>query len=258
MASRFRKLQDKHVLVIGGTSGIGFAVAEGALDAGARVTVSSSNPTRVEAAVQKLRASFPDGTVAGHACDLSKPTVEHDLEALFAKLSAPLDHLVYTAGDNLATGATADMTHEGLLRAGQVRYFAAALAAKVASRHLRPGPRSSITFTTGVVSQKPRPGWTVAAGYGAGLHGLTRGFALDLRPIRVNLVSPGAVVTELWDAYLGGDADKKQAMLAHVEKTMPTGRLALPEDCAEAYLWLMKDPSVTGTVVNSDSGALLI
>lgn len=257
MATKFRKLQDKHVFVIGGTSGIGFAVAEGSLEAGARVTVSSSNPARVESAIQRLKSSFPNGTVAGHVCDLSKPTMEQDLEDLFAKVGT-LDHLVYTAGDKIATGTIEDMSYESLLAAGQVRYFAAALAAKVGSKYLTPGPFSSIILTTGLVSDKPRPGWAVVNGFATGLHGLTRGLALDLKPVRVNLVNPGAVETELWDTVLGDNPEAKKAVMDDVVKSVPTGRLAQPEDCAEAYLFLMKDASVTGTVVNSDSGALLV
>lgn len=87
---------------------------------------------------------------------------------------------------------------------------------------------------------------------------MTRNLAFDLKPIRVNLVSPGAVETELWDQVTEGDEKAKQAMFAQVAKSAPTGRLAQPEDVAEAYLFLMKDPSVTGTVVDSNSGALLV
>lgn len=95
MASKYQKLQNKHVLVIGGTSGLGFAVAEAALASGAHVTVSSSNPSRVDSAVQKLKSSFPEVAIAGHVCDLSKPTVEEDIEALFAKVGK-VDHIVFT------------------------------------------------------------------------------------------------------------------------------------------------------------------
>lgn len=96
------------------------------------------------------------------------------------------------------------------------------------------------------------------AGYASGLHAMTRNLALDLKPIRVNLVSPGVVETELWDKVTSGDAQAKQAAFDGVVKSVPTGRVAQPEDVAEAYLFLMKDPSVTGTVVDSNSGALLI
>lgn len=96
------------------------------------------------------------------------------------------------------------------------------------------------------------------AGYAGGLQAMTRNLAFDLKPIRVNLVSPGAVETELWDLVTSGDEKAKQAMFDAVAKSVPTGRIAQPEDVAEAYLFLMKDPNVTGTVVDSNSGALLV
>ncbi|KAJ4422543.1 hypothetical protein N0V82_002771 [Gnomoniopsis sp. IMI 355080] len=257
MASKYQKLQNKHVLVIGGTSGLGFAVAEGSLASGAHVTVSSSNPSRVESTLQKLKSSFPEATIAGHVCDLSKPTCEQDIEALFAKVGK-VDHIVYTAGDKLATAPISEITYEKLIAAGQIRFFAALLVAKVGSKFLSPGPFSSITLTTGSISQKPRPNWSMIAGYGSGLHAMTRNLAFDLKPIRVNLVSPGAVETELWDQVTSGDEKEKQALFDAVAKSSPTGRLAQPEDVAEAYLFLMKDPNVTGTVVDSNSGALLV
>ncbi|KKY30244.1 putative short-chain dehydrogenase [Diaporthe ampelina] len=201
MASKYQKLLNKHVLVIGGTSGIGFGVAEASLASGAQITVSSSNQSRVDAAVEKLKADFPDQKVAGYACDLSKPTVEQDLEALFSKVGK-VDHIVYSAGDKLAAAPIQEINYEKIVAAGQVRFIAALLAAKVGSKYLKPGPYSSITLTTG--------------------------------------------------------SETKKKHLEGIAEQVPTGRVAQPADVAEAYLFLMKDPSVTGTVVDSNSGALLI
>lgn len=156
MASKYQKLLNKHVLVIGGTSGIGFGVAEASLASGAQVSVSSSNQSRIDAAVEKLKSDFPDQKVAGYACDLSKPTVEQDLEALFSMVGK-VDHIVFSAGDKLAAAPIQEITYEKIIAAGQVRFVAALLAAKVGSKYLNPGPYSSITLTTGSVSQKPRP-----------------------------------------------------------------------------------------------------
>lgn len=156
MASKYQKLLGKHVIVIGGTSGIGYGVAEASLASGAQVTVSSSSQPRVDATVEKLKADFPDQKVAGYACDLSKPTVEQDLEALFSK-AGKVDHIVYSAGDKLAAAPIQEITYEKIVAAGQLRFIAALLAAKVGSKYLTPGPYSSITLTTGSVSQKPRP-----------------------------------------------------------------------------------------------------
>lgn len=140
---------------------------------------------------------------------------------------------------------------------GQIRFFAALLVAKVGSKYLNKGPFSSIILTTGSISQKPRPDWSIIAGYASGLNAMTRNLAFDLQPIRVNLVSPGAIQTELWDG-MTGDEKAKQAMFEQAAKAAPTGRLGQPEDVAEAYLFLMKDANVTGTTVDSNSGALLV
>ena len=72
------------------------------------------------------------------------------------------------------------------------------MVGKLAPRFLKPRFQSSIILTTGSVSEKPFPNWSLVAGYATGLHGMTRSLALDLKPLRVNLVSPGAVETPLW------------------------------------------------------------
>jgi len=253
-AQKYRKLQGKHVLVIGGTSGLGYAVAEASLESGASVTVSSSSPSRVQAAISGLQTSYPGTKVAGYACDLSKPTVEQDIEALFAQ-TGKVDHIVFTAGDKLDPSPLQETTLQSMYASGQVRFFAPLLVAKVGARYLSPGPESSITLTTGSVAEHPQPGWAVIAGFGAGLHGMARNLALDLKPIRVNLVSPGAVETPLWND-IGKEA--KEALFKQLVEKHPTGRIGQPEDVAEAYLWLMKDANATGTVAYSNSGREVI
>jgi NAD(P)-dependent dehydrogenase (short-subunit alcohol dehydrogenase family) len=87
------------------------------------------------------------------------------------------------------------------------------------------------------------------------LHGLTRQFALDLRPLRVNLISPGAVETELWD---GLPAGQRGEILEGFAKKMATGRVGRPEDVAESYLYCMRDGNLTGSVVSSNGGSLIM
>lgn len=182
-------------------SGIGYSVAEASIESGASVTVSSSNKDRVASTIQKLKDTYPNAQVTGYACDLSKPTVETDLETLF-KSTGKVDHIVFTAGDALAQLPISSITYEGILKAGQIRFFAPLLTAKVGSKYLNEGPTSSIILTTGGVAEKPIPNWSVVASYASGLHGMVRNLAIDLKPVRVNLVSPGAVDTELVSAIL--------------------------------------------------------
>ncbi|KAH8821289.1 hypothetical protein F5884DRAFT_850524 [Xylogone sp. PMI_703] len=250
---KFQRLVDKHVLVIGGTSGIGYGVAEASLASGARVTISSSSSTRVDAKVGALRASYPSTSVAGFPCNLAKPTLENDLEALFEKVGK-VDHIVFTACDQLELIPWQNLTLEDYKKAGQMRLFAQFFVAKIGLRYLNPGPDSSIIFTSGTSSEKPSPGWAMVASYAAALKGLTRNLAVDLKPIRVNCVSPGYVETELWHNL---DKEATEAVFENLRKTLPTGSVGQPEQVAEAYLWLMKDSNVTGSVAETNAGMKL-
>ena len=119
--------------------------------------------------------------------------------------------------------------------------------------YLKPGPHSSFTITTGVVSQKPIPNWTVVASYAGGLHAMVRNLALDLKPTRVNLISPGAVDTELWNTV-----DQKEEVLAEMGKRTLTGKIGQVQDVVEAYLYVLKDENSTGSCVSTNSGGMIM
>jgi NAD(P)-dependent dehydrogenase (short-subunit alcohol dehydrogenase family) len=110
-------------------------------------------------------------------------------------------------------------------------------------------------LTTGSVAEHPVPNWSMVSGYAAGLHGMTRNLALELKPIRVNLVSPGGLETDLWKDMPSKD---REAMYKQWAERNPTGHVGTAEEVAEAYLWLMKDSNVTGRIAASDSGSLLV
>ncbi|KAF8880092.1 hypothetical protein CPB84DRAFT_1851931 [Gymnopilus junonius] len=182
---KFQKLANKHVLIIGGTSGIGFGVAEAVLSSGGSVTVSSQRQSSIDSALARLQASYPNAPKPrGFTADLSSPAVEQNLEKLFEQVGK-VDHIVYTAGDKLAITPIQDITYEKIIAAGQVRSFAAMLAVKVGCRYLT-NPKSvecSIVLTAGVVADKPRENWSAVATFSAGLLGMTRNLALDLKPV---------------------------------------------------------------------------
>ncbi|CAI9637188.1 hypothetical protein GT037_008351 [Alternaria burnsii] len=255
------KLLNRRVLVIGGSSGIGFCVAEASLEHGAIVTICSSNEDRINQAVKKLQRSYPSAKnkVFGVRVDLSNPdTLETELNAMLdstkEKLEGQfLDHVVFTAGNMAPTIKLEDMTMQNILQAGQVRFFAPLLLAKFLPSYVKPSYTSSYTITTGTTSEKPVSDWSVVGSYAGGHHSMVRNLALDLRPIRVNGVSPGAVDTELWAMSA---SEKKAAMDAIAEK-MTTGRPGQPEDVAESYLAIMKDVNMDGSVIRTDGGYML-
>ncbi|KAL9570429.1 hypothetical protein ACKAV7_005437 [Fusarium commune] len=119
------------------------------------------------------------------------------------------------------------ITLDAVHRAGHVRFAVPLLLSKYAQRHLKPTYQSSFTLTSGV----------------------TRNLALDMKPLRVNLVSPGAVETPLHGP--GGVTDE---MKAHTT----LGKAGLPEEVAEAYLYLMKDANATGSCIDTNGGSFLV
>jgi NAD(P)-dependent dehydrogenase (short-subunit alcohol dehydrogenase family) len=237
-------LQNKRVVVIGGSSGIGLAVAKQAASEGAKVVVASSNAERLQKAVECI-----GGDVQGHAVDVSD---ERAVEAFFTKLGQ-FDHLVFTAGDSLLVNDLATMDLKEARRAFELRYWAALAAVKYGSPNIRKG--GSIVLTTGVAGQRPHKGWVVAASVCGTIEALTRALALELAPIRVNAVSPGVLRTNLWQNM---KADDREQLYESVGKRLPVGRVGEAHDVAQAYLFLIQEGYSTGQMVVVDGGTVLV
>lgn len=256
------KLQGSRVLIIGGSSGIGFCTAEACLEHGAVVTIASSNSSKISAAVSKLQSSYPSvrSNIHGSTVDLSKSeTLESELKTLFEQTvermgGEKLDHVIFTAGDALATMKLADMTMNSILKAGQIRFFAPLLAAKFIPRYVKNSHKSSYTITTGSISERPMPDWSVIGSFAGGHHSMVRNLALDLKPIRVNGVSPGVVDTELWSM----PREQKDKLMEQMSKKMATGTPGKPEYVAESFLSCMKDYNMDGAMVRTDGGGLFM
>ena len=255
---KHNKLSNAHVLILGGSSGIGFAIAEACLASGARITLSSSSTDRLASSIKKLSYAYQSSAsrIAGHACNLSDAAnLESNIEGLFAKIEEPLDHIVFTAGDAPAMVPLQGLTLPLMQQAGLVRFFAPMLVAKIGSRKLNPGPGSSITMTMGSAAKKPVPGWPIVGAYFAGVEGMVKALALDLAPVRVNAVSVGAVMTEMWDPL---PKEVREGMWGEMAKKHTTGAMGSPEDVAEAYLYAMKDRNSSGGIVETDGGVKMM
>jgi len=221
------------------------------------VIVSSSNSERVQKAVESLKQSYPSasGRISGYACNLGdQATIEDNIKQLFEKVGE-LDHVIFTAGDPLAATPIDDVNMDKMVKAGMVRFFAPLFVGKYAPKYLKGGRESSITFTTGAVSERPIGNWSLIGSFATGLHGMTRGLALDLKPIRVNLVSPGAVVTELWNHMT---EQQRSQYFKSVEEKLPTGKVGQVTDVVESYLYALKDQNLTGSMISTNGGHLLV
>lgn len=237
-------LSGTRILLVGGTSGLGLAVAQAVAARGATAIVAS----RREAAVGDALAVLPPGS-EGHPVDV---TDEESIAAL-VRAAAPIDHLVYTAGESLRLTMLADLTPQVIRSFFETRFVGALGVVRAVAPSLRTG--GSIVLTSGNAAQRPGPGWALGASICGAMDALTRQLALELAPLRVNAVAPGVTRSPLWSNMSSAD---QAEMFDHVAATLPVGRLGEPEDVALAYVYLMEQAIATGTVVLVDGGAVLI
>lgn len=148
-------ISGKSILIIGGSSGMGFSVAKLALAEKVRVAIASSSETRVNDAVARLKAAFPKGSVTGFTIDLDAPRLEPRLKDLFERANAegPLDHLILTAGRGQPK-PVAEIDEAYIASVSAQRVVAPMLIAKLAPTYLRKGYSSSIIYTSGQVADK--------------------------------------------------------------------------------------------------------
>lgn len=252
------KLQNKRVLIFGGTSGIGYAVAEACIEYGATVIISGSSPAKLENTVRRLTTSYPNtppSQIIIYACDLSdEASLDVNIETLLKTVTnegtSKLNHVVFTAGDSLSRPSLADITPEIFYKIQTVRRLATVIVAKHLLKYQEISPDSSYTLTSGMNTTKPSPGWSLVAMGGGSTEGLTRGLAVDMAPVRVNNVSPGSIDTELLGTM------PKEMMSKFAGRTL-VKRLGRPEDTAEAYLYIMKDGFITGSQIDTNGGSLI-
>ncbi|MFB8009330.1 SDR family oxidoreductase [Nocardia sp. NPDC056000] len=235
-------LTDQHVVVLGGTSGIGFAVAAEAAEQGARVTVVSSR----DESVKRALAELPSGAT-GLVADLGDTA---RIGELFEEIG-PFDHLVYTAGEALLLSPLADLDIAAARKFFELRYFGVLAAVQAAASRVRPG--GSITLATGTASPRPVPGSAVPSSLCGAIEALTRALAVELAPIRVNAVMPGVVRSPLWALPEEVLADFYRDTAANT----PLGRVGEVRDIARAFLFLLEQPHATGSIVTLDGGAVL-
>ena len=236
-------LNGKRIVVLGGSSGIGLATAQAALREGANVVIASSQQARVDQALSTLPGA------EGYAVDLTDVAA---VQGFFARIGA-FDHLVFTAGETLQLGALASTDLEKARQFFNLRFWGAYLAAKYATDSIRAD--GSIVFTSGIAGQRPHAGWALGASITSAMEELTRALAVELAPIRVNIVSPGVVKTPLWSAMSEADRD---ALYRQMEQNLLVGHVGEPEEIAEAYLYLMRQTYGTGQVIVVDGGGVLV
>lgn len=232
-------LAGTHILIVGGTGGIGHATAVAALAAGARVTATGRSAESL--------AKLPEG-IAGAALDFTDPFSVTSL----AEGLGSVDHIVLSASDAVAWGGFAEIAEDALRAAFDAKFWGyrrviRALAPKLSAQ-------GSITLVTGAAARAALSGTSGLAAVNGALEAMSKVLAVELAPRRVNTVSPGMTATE---AYAGLPDEARKGMFAATAAKLPAGRIGDHDDVAQAILMTAANPFITGATLDVDGGAHL-
>ncbi len=229
-------------LVIGGTSGVGLAVAQQLSRRGDAVHIAGRGQDRMTEAVAAIEHAH------GHVLDAGSSEAVRQVAASIA----PIQYLVITLSGSGGSGPLAELTVDDLRRAFDEKYWPTVTAIKASLPYL--AEDASVTLVGAVTARTAMPGTAGIGSLNAAVEGLVQPLAAELAPIRVNAVSPGYIDTPWWDGLARED---RAAFFDNAAAALPTRRIATAPDIAEAILLLATNPNFTGTVIETDGGARL-
>jgi NAD(P)-dependent dehydrogenase (short-subunit alcohol dehydrogenase family) len=230
-------LNGKTIIVIGGSSGIGAAVAKLAAARGANVVLAG----------RRLSSTSENG-MRSEPVDV---TDSASLQRLFETVGH-FDHLVYTSGPSVRAKPLLETDLEEAQDNFNVKLWGSLRAIQLALPFL--DDRGSISLTSGQLGRKAIAGQFIKTGINAATEALGKQLAKELAPRRVNVISPGVIDTE---AYAGLSDEQRLAMFAKAGGALPVGRVGQAEEVAAGYLLAMENGFITGSVIDVDGGGLL-
>jgi NAD(P)-dependent dehydrogenase (short-subunit alcohol dehydrogenase family) len=235
-------MSSEHIVVLGGTSGIGLATAKAFLAKGLRVTITGRDPQKLELARRSL------GGVEAAAVDAADSGA---VRTFFGGIGR-FDHLVLTFGSRRGVGPLASVNPDDVRLGFEEKVFPHVACAQAALPYL--ASNGSLTFLSAISGQSASPGTAGIGAANAAVAALVPILAMELKPLRVNGVSPGVIDTPWWD-FLNED-QKKAAFTGFAART-PVGRIGRAEDVADAIVFLVGNTFMNGHLLVCDGGARL-
>ena len=239
---RERDLRGQTVLVIGGSSGIGLETARLARAQGAGIILTARNPDRLHRAGLELGASI----AAFDATDFDR------LGRFFDALPAPIDHLLVT-GPGPSYAPLPEFDLDAARRDIDAHLLLPLQVARDAASKVR--PPGTLLFMSGTGGRRAAPGRSLIAALTAALPAMTKNLALEVAPVRVNLIAAGFVDTPLSASLLGNRVDQRREQLRTI---LPIGRVVGPADIAALAVHLMTNTAITGATFDIDGGQQLV
>ena len=241
--SREPTLAGQTVVVIGGSAGIGLATARRARVEGAKLILAARNPQNLEDAAREL------GALSSAAFDA---TNFDQLKRFFDELPTPIDHVLVT-GPGPYYAPLAELDIEKARGDVEAHLLLPIQVARYAVKKVRPG--GTLLFMSGTGGRSTAPGLILISALTAALPAMTKNLALELAPIRVNLIAAGFVDTPLSASLLGAQLDARREQL---RTTLPIRRVVGPADIALLAVHLMTNTAITGATYDIDGGQQLV
>ncbi|MBO9600818.1 MAG: SDR family oxidoreductase [Cohnella sp.] len=236
-------LHHRKIIIIGGSSGIGLETARQAIELGAEAIVASRSEHKLKQARERLGAK-----ATTYALDM---TEERQVKAFFDQVGR-FDHLVVSAAET--SGGSFLGTDSVLARQlFDNKFWGQYYAAKYGAPNMN--ENGSITLFSGVVAYKPMVGSAALGAVNAAVSNLGRTLALELAPIRVNVVSPGIIDTP---ARSHMTEEARKPFYEAIASKLPVQRVGTAEDVAQSVLYLIQNRFATGTVLHADGGHRLV
>jgi len=235
-------LAGQTVVVFGGSAGMGLETARAARALGAEVIVTARNADRLQAVGEELGAR----TAAFDVTDFDR------VASFFAELEGPVDHVLVT-GPGPYYAQLADFDFDAARRDLETHVLLPIQIARNAIGKVRAG--GTLLFIGGTGGRRVAPGLSLIGATTAAMPALTKNLALELAPVRVNLIAAGFVDTPLSAAILGDDLDARREQL---RTTLPIRRVVGPADVAALAVHLMANTAVTGATFDIDGGQQLV
>jgi NAD(P)-dependent dehydrogenase (short-subunit alcohol dehydrogenase family) len=239
-ARREPELLGQTVVLIGGSAGIGLETARRARGEGADVVLTGRDPERLERAARDVDAR---STAAFDATDATA------LKRFFDGLADPIDHVLVT-GPGPSYVPLLEMDADQVRQALGDHVVLGLEVARAAAGKMRPG--GSLTFMGGTGGRKISRDLGLASAATAVLPSFTAALALELAPVRVNLIAAGFVDTPLSASYFS--ADGLEARREELRTTLPIRRVVGPADVAALAVHLMTNTALTGATYDIDGG----
>jgi len=236
-------MPSQHVIIVGGSSGIGLATAQRLLDASFQVTITGRDLKRLDVAKEALQGRAK--MVAADASDAGK------MKAFFEQIGE-FDHLVLALGSGKGGGPFSAVSLDDVKKGFEEKVFSHFGCAQAALPFLRKD--GSITFIAAVTAHAAMPGTSGIGAANAAVAALVPILAAELRPLRVNGVSPGVIDTPWWDFLT---ENQKTSVFAEYAAKSPIGRVGTPDDVARAIDSLIENTFMTGQTIICDGGLCL-